>query len=60
MEACKNKKKEREDVGVELYGVQQELARHQMMLEKQHDEFAQKNQVNGVIINVPYMYTCFV
>jgi len=27
------KKKEREDVGVELYGIQQELARHQLTLE---------------------------
>ncbi|XP_013409019.1 coiled-coil domain-containing protein 40 isoform X1 [Lingula anatina] len=39
-EALKDKRKTREDIGVELYGVQQELARHQMMLEKKHDEFA--------------------
>jgi Rad3-related DNA helicase len=32
-EAVNAKKKEREDVGVELYGVQQELARYQLTLE---------------------------
>ena len=31
-------------MGVDLYGVQQELARHQMMLEKGHDEFANVQQ----------------
>ena len=36
--------KDRETVGVELYGVQQELARHQMMLEKNHDEHSKCNQ----------------
>jgi len=44
MEALKNRKQEREDLGVELYGVQQELARHQMMLEKHHDSFTQAAQ----------------
>lgn len=39
-EAVKTKKGERESVGVELYGVQQELARHQMMLEQCHDSYA--------------------
>ena len=34
------KKKDRENLGVELYGVQQELARHQMVLEKNHDDHA--------------------
>ena len=29
---------------MELYGVQQELARHQMMLEKNHDDFAKQQQ----------------
>lgn len=32
-EELTNKKKEREDIGVELYGVQQELARYQLTLE---------------------------
>ena len=44
MEALKNRKKEREDLGVDLYGVQQELARFQMMLEKHHDEYSNLNQ----------------
>ena len=43
-ESLKTRKKEREDLGVELYGVQQELARYQMMLERNHDNFAQINQ----------------
>ncbi|CAL1527056.1 unnamed protein product [Lymnaea stagnalis] len=38
------KKKEREDLGVELYGVQQELARYQMILEQQHDKVATLKQ----------------
>ncbi|XP_031750353.1 coiled-coil domain-containing protein 40-like [Xenopus tropicalis] len=37
-ESMKNNKKEREDLGMFLYGVQQELARLQMGLEKQHDK----------------------
>lgn len=43
-EALRNRKKEREDLGVDLYGIQQELARFQMLLEKHHDEFANLNQ----------------
>eukprot|EP00793_Prasinoderma_coloniale_P004897 PRCOL_00000658-RA len=38
--ALKKAKKRREDVGVELYGVQQELARMQMGLEKTHEKLA--------------------
>ncbi|XP_057311737.1 coiled-coil domain-containing protein 40-like [Hydractinia symbiolongicarpus] len=38
-------KKQREEIGVELYGVQQELARQQMQLEKQHDDFNEKWQL---------------
>ena len=37
-------KKEREDAGVELYGLQQELAKHQMLLEKEHDKYNDTNQ----------------
>ncbi|XP_025098485.1 coiled-coil domain-containing protein 40-like isoform X2 [Pomacea canaliculata] len=44
-ESLRVRKKEREDLGVDLYGVQQELARYQMMLERNHDEFSQKNQL---------------
>ncbi|XP_052261678.1 coiled-coil domain-containing protein 40-like isoform X2 [Dreissena polymorpha] len=44
-ESLKNRKKEREDLGVDLYGIQQELARYQMMLEKRHDEFSEVTQV---------------
>ncbi|XP_045213458.2 coiled-coil domain-containing protein 40-like [Mercenaria mercenaria] len=44
-ESLKNRKKEREDLGVDLYGIQQELARYQMMLEKRHDEFSEVKQV---------------
>lgn len=40
----KNKKKEREDLGVNLYGLQQELARQQMKLEDIHDEYSKTNQ----------------
>ncbi|KAK2152124.1 hypothetical protein LSH36_339g05000 [Paralvinella palmiformis] len=44
LEAVKTKHTDREDIGVELYGVQQELARHQMMLEKHHDDYSKLNQ----------------
>ena len=40
----KTKKREREELGVQLYGVQQELARQQMLLEKEHDSFNMENQ----------------
>ncbi|XP_046567885.1 coiled-coil domain-containing protein 40-like [Haliotis rubra] len=43
-ENLRSKKKNREDLGVELYGVQQELARYQMMLEQNHDEYSNLNQ----------------
>ena len=39
------KKREREELGVQLYGVQQELARQQMLLEKGHDSFNTENQL---------------
>lgn len=38
-ENFKRLKKKKEDVGVELYGVQQQLARMQLILEKTHDNF---------------------
>lgn len=37
-------RKEREDLGVELYGLQQELAKNQMLLEKEHDNYNDTNQ----------------
>ncbi|XP_071960201.1 coiled-coil domain-containing protein 40-like isoform X2 [Antedon mediterranea] len=43
-EAVKNKGKEREELGVHLYGLQQKLARHQMDLESKHDELASLQQ----------------
>ncbi|XP_055874600.1 coiled-coil domain-containing protein 40-like [Biomphalaria glabrata] len=43
-EKLRVKKKSREDLGVELYGVQQELAKYQMMLEQQHDQVASLKQ----------------
>ncbi|KAK3733202.1 hypothetical protein QZH41_019682 [Actinostola sp. cb2023] len=42
-ESLKTKKKDREELGVQLYGVQQELARQQMLLEKEHDFFNNEN-----------------
>lgn len=44
LEAVKNRRQEREGVGVELYGVQQELARYQMMLEQNHDSLSGMKQ----------------
>lgn len=32
-------KKKREDIGVELYGVQQQLAKIQLTLERTHDNY---------------------
>ncbi|XP_032234443.2 coiled-coil domain-containing protein 40 [Nematostella vectensis] len=43
-EDLKNKKREREELGVKLYGVQQELARQQMLLEKEHDKYNEEKQ----------------
>ena len=44
-EAVKSFSMERENLGVELYGVQQELARYQMLLEKHHDDFTKISQL---------------
>jgi len=41
----KNKKTEREQLGVDLYGLQQQLARQQMMLEKEQDNLGAVNQL---------------
>ena len=42
--AVTSKKDERESIGVDLYGVQQELARYQMLLEGLHDDVAKMAQ----------------
>ena len=44
-EDLKTKKREREELGVQLYGIQQELARQQMLLEREHDKFNSENQL---------------
>ncbi|XP_073444175.1 coiled-coil domain-containing protein 40 isoform X1 [Dendrobates tinctorius] len=58
--SMKKNKSEREDLGVILYGMQQELARHQMGLEKQHDKHAQistiRRQVEEELENIRNMY----
>lgn len=60
MESVKKRKNERESIGVELYGVQQELARHQMMLEKCHDDHAkmaqQRNELEQSLVDVRRQY----
>ena len=43
-ETFKNKRSEREQLGVDLYGLQQQLARQQMMLEKEQDNLGAINQ----------------
>ena len=42
-------KREREELGVELYGLQQELAKHQMFLEKEHDRFNETSQTRKMV-----------
>jgi hypothetical protein len=46
-----NAKKEREEAGVELYGLQQELAKHQMLLEREHDRYNETHQNRKLIEN---------
>ncbi|KAJ8037566.1 Coiled-coil domain-containing protein 40 [Holothuria leucospilota] len=59
-EGLKDKLKEREEIGVNLYGVQQELAKCQMTLEKNHDECAKlsklRNQTEEQLNDVRNMY----
>ncbi|XP_068119380.1 coiled-coil domain-containing protein 40 [Hyperolius riggenbachi] len=47
--SAKKNKTEREDLGVILYGIQQELARLQMGLEKQHDKHAHISSIRRQI-----------
>ena len=46
-EALKTKLAEREELGVNLYGIQQELARQQTMLEKRHDGLGRLRELRG-------------
>lgn len=47
LETLKAKKTERESLGVELYGLQQQLARQQMLLEKEQDQVSALHQVRN-------------
>ncbi len=42
-------KREREEAGVELYGLQQELAKHQMLLEREHDKYNETSQTRKLV-----------
>lgn len=44
-------KRDREELGVELYGLQQDLAKNQMLLEKEHDKYNDTNQNRKLIEN---------
>lgn len=46
-EAVRRSKKQREDVGVELYKQQQELARTQLLLEQRHEELENTSKMRG-------------
>ncbi|XP_030840683.1 coiled-coil domain-containing protein 40 [Strongylocentrotus purpuratus] len=46
-EALKGKLGDREELGVNLYGMQQELARQQTLLEKRHDQMGQLSQMRA-------------
>ncbi|XP_040291044.1 coiled-coil domain-containing protein 40 isoform X1 [Bufo bufo] len=58
--SMKKNKSEREDLGVILYGIQQELARQQMGLEKHHDKHAQiatlRRQIEEELENIRNLY----
>ncbi|KAG8565046.1 hypothetical protein GDO81_012688 [Engystomops pustulosus] len=58
--SMKKNKSEREDLGVILYGIQQELARQQMGLEKQHDKHTHiatlRRQIEEELENIRKMY----
>ena len=47
LEELNRRKKNREELGVSLYSSQQELARLQMLLEKQHDGYNDKYNLRG-------------
>ena len=40
---------DREELGIELYTLQQELAKHQMMLEKEHDTYNETTELRKLI-----------
>ena len=43
METLKNLRTDRENMGIELYGIQQQLARQQMLVEQEQDKQAAMN-----------------
>ena len=47
METLKGMKEERETLGVELYGIQQQLARQQMLVEREQDEHTALHQLRA-------------
>ena len=38
---------ERENIGIELYGIQQQLAKHQMLVEAEQDKHTVRNQLRA-------------
>ena len=52
-------KKRREDIGVELYGVQQQLARLQMTLEKTHDNYNVIRRIREQVYFTSYVLSVF-
>ena len=47
METLRNLQLERENVGIELYGVQQQLARQQMLVEAEQDKHTVTSQLRA-------------
>ena len=45
IEELTHRKKDREELGVNLYSSQQELARLQMLLEKEHDKYNENHNL---------------
>lgn len=59
-ETVKNAQEERERLGVQLYGVQQQLARQQVLLEREQDEVnssrSLREQKEGTLTNLKELY----
>lgn len=60
VETLKGLQTERENLGIELYGVQQQLARQQMLMEEKQDSHSVMNQLRlqkeGVLADVRELY----
>ena len=60
METLKGLQTDRESLGIELYGVQQQLARQQMLMEQEQDSHSVMNQLRvqkeGVLSDVRELY----